>query len=65
MNEKNEKVPTLQDLYPEASPEHLQEIVAAYDEYLAMVLDQYKRIIADPEEHAKLRATLTKYREEV
>lgn len=65
MTDQPQRAPTLKEIYPDATPEHLRELEDAIDRYIAMVMEIHDRIATDPAAYANLVAALTKEREEV
>ena len=65
MTDETKRAPTLKEIYPDATPEHLRELEDAIDRYIAMVMEIHDRIATDPVAYADLVTALTKKREEV
>ena len=65
MTDNIKKVPTLKEMYPDASDEQLADVAMRIDRHIRLVMEIYDRIMANPEEYAELRAILTKSRGQV
>ncbi len=55
-NGKIEETVTIEDLYPELSPEQQREADAVFGEYLELMIHIFNRIRSDPEAYARFEA---------
>lgn len=51
---------TIQDLFPDQSPEEQKEIEEAFDRYIVLVTEIYEEFRSDPERYAWLQTELAK-----